>query len=129
VFRRFREAVLQRSEARQILIGYWMEHSNPSDGDRYREQLSADVEYRQEQVKIAGLGFDLRQTVTRATWAAKFRQYTQQGSCLSATINRGLSQLGRVAQLGEHLLCKQGVTGSIPVTSTKFFTGIFREAL
>jgi hypothetical protein len=27
---------------------------------------------------------------------------------------------GRVAQLGEHLLCKQGVTGSIPVTSTIF---------
>jgi hypothetical protein len=26
---------------------------------------------------------------------------------------------GRVAQLGEHLLCKQGVAGSIPVTSTK----------
>jgi hypothetical protein len=25
---------------------------------------------------------------------------------------------GRVAQLGEHLLCKQGVTGSNPVTST-----------
>jgi integrase len=30
VFRRFREAVLQRSEARQILIDYWMGHSNPS---------------------------------------------------------------------------------------------------
>ena len=29
---------------------------------------------------------------------------------------------GRVAQLGEHLLCKQGVTGSIPVTSTNFFS-------
>ena len=29
---------------------------------------------------------------------------------------------GRVAQLGEHLLCKQGVTGSIPVTSTIFFS-------
>jgi hypothetical protein len=28
------------------------------------------------------------------------------------------SRRGRVAQLGEHLLCKQGVTGSIPVTST-----------
>src|SRR5579872_1036566 len=28
---------------------------------------------------------------------------------------------GRVAQLGEHLLCKQGVAGSIPATSTKFF--------
>jgi hypothetical protein len=25
---------------------------------------------------------------------------------------------GRVAQLGEHLLCKQGVAGSIPATST-----------
>ena len=25
---------------------------------------------------------------------------------------------GAVAQLGEHLLCKQGVTGSIPVRST-----------
>ncbi len=29
---------------------------------------------------------------------------------------------GAVAQLGEHLLCKQGVTGSIPVSSTKFST-------
>ena len=28
---------------------------------------------------------------------------------------------GRVAQLGEHLLCKQGVAGSIPATSTNFF--------
>ena len=29
------------------------------------------------------------------------------------------SRCGRVAQLGEHLLCKQGVAGSNPVTSTK----------
>ena len=28
------------------------------------------------------------------------------------------SKLGDVAQLVEHLLCKQGVTGSIPVIST-----------
>jgi hypothetical protein len=35
-------------------------------------------------------------------------------------MSRGLDQFGRVAQLGEHLLCKQGVTGSIPVTSTNF---------
>src|SRR5271157_3309440 len=28
---------------------------------------------------------------------------------------------GRVAQLGEHLLCKQGVPGSIPGTSTNSF--------
>ena len=26
---------------------------------------------------------------------------------------------GAVAQLGEHLLCKQGVVGSIPISSTK----------
>ena len=30
------------------------------------------------------------------------------------------SRDGRVAQLGEHLLCKQGVAGSNPVTSTNF---------
>ena len=59
VFRRFREAVLQRSEARQILIDYWMGHSNPSMGDRYGKQLVEDVKYRQEQVEKVGLGFDL----------------------------------------------------------------------
>jgi hypothetical protein len=48
IFRRFREAVLQRSEARQILIDYWMGHSNASMGDRYGKQLE-DVEYRQDQ--------------------------------------------------------------------------------
>jgi hypothetical protein len=59
VFRRFREAVLQRSEARQILIDYWMGHSNPSMADRYGRQLVEDVEYRQDQAKKVGLGFDL----------------------------------------------------------------------
>jgi hypothetical protein len=29
--------------------------------------------------------------------------------------------VGAVAQLGEHLLCKQGVSGSIPLSSTKSF--------
>ena len=33
-------------------------------------------------------------------------------------------QDGRVAQLGEHLLCKQGVTGSIPVTSTNLIPAL-----
>ena len=51
--------MLQRSEARQILIDYWMGHSNPSMGDRYGKQLLEDVEYRQQQVKKVGLGFDL----------------------------------------------------------------------
>ena len=51
--------MLQPSEARQILIDYWMGHSNPSMGDRYGRQLVEDVEYRQEQARKVGLGFDL----------------------------------------------------------------------
>ena len=39
------------------------------------------------------------------------------GVCLTTNPQGGL------AQLGEHLLCKQGVTGSIPVASTKFGWG------
>ena len=31
-----------------------------------------------------------------------------------------LEMVGAVAQLGEHLLCKQGVSGSIPLSSTIF---------
>ena len=37
--------------------------------------------------------------------------------CKCFKIN-GSSHCGRVAQLGEHLLCKQGVRGSNPLTST-----------
>ena len=33
------------------------------------------------------------------------------------------SLIGGVAQLGEHLLCKQGVIGSIPFTSTNRLDG------
>ena len=31
--------------------------------------------------------------------------------------------IGAVAQLGEHLLCKQGVVGSIPISSTSLEAG------
>jgi hypothetical protein len=34
---------------------------------------------------------------------------------------------GRVAQLGEHLVCNQGVAGSNPVTSTKFLNNLARH--
>ena len=34
----------------------------------------------------------------------------------------GYRQSGGLAQLGEHLLCKQGVVGSIPSSSTNTFT-------
>jgi integrase len=63
IFRRFREAVLQRSEARQILIDYWMGHSNPSMGDRYGKQLVEDVGYQQDRVKRVGLGFELPESL------------------------------------------------------------------
>ena len=33
---------------------------------------------------------------------------------------------GGLAQLGEHLLCKQGVNGSIPLVSTKIFDSVKR---
>ena len=38
------------------------------------------------------------------------------------------STLGAVAQLGEHLLCKQGVTGSIPVRSTNTVRQVRRRS-
>jgi hypothetical protein len=59
VFRRFGEAVLQRSDVRQILIDYWMGHSGASMADRYGKQLVEDVEYRQARVKKVGLGFEV----------------------------------------------------------------------
>ena len=34
-------------------------------------------------------------------------------------------EFGGLAQLGEHLLCKPGVTGSIPVASTRLFVWTF----
>ena len=36
----------------------------------------------------------------------------------SAPCRRSVPHEGGLAQLGEHLLCKQGVVGSIPITST-----------
>src|SRR6184192_938680 len=38
-FRRFRESVLQMSDARNLLIDYWMGHENRDMGTRYAKQL------------------------------------------------------------------------------------------
>jgi hypothetical protein len=38
-------------------------------------------------------------------------------------LRRGFGSFGALAQLGEHLLCKQGVVGSIPTGSTTDLTG------
>ena len=40
--------------------------------------------------------------------------------CLIFEVQHGPGKNGGVAQLGEHLLCKQGVIGSIPFISTTF---------
>jgi hypothetical protein len=39
-----------------------------------------------------------------------------------------LDFIGGLAQLGEHLLCKQGVNGSIPLSSTNFYIDVVRKA-
>ncbi len=43
------------------------------------------------------------------------------GSAIDPVFNRYAPEFGAVAQLGERLLCKQGVSGSIPLSSTKIF--------
>ncbi|HYL46512.1 MAG TPA: tyrosine-type recombinase/integrase, partial [Candidatus Limnocylindrales bacterium] len=60
-FRRFREATLQRSEVRQILIDFWMGHENADMSARYGKQLTEDMEFRQQWAEKVGLGFELSQ--------------------------------------------------------------------
>ena len=44
----------------------------------------------------------------------------------SSTMTKTI-QLGGIAQLGEHLLCKQRVYGSIPYTSTSEYCGVIAQ--
>ena len=41
-FRRFRQAVLEKSEVRQLLIDFWLGHDNPDMSSRYAKQLTED---------------------------------------------------------------------------------------
>lgn len=59
IFRRFREHVLQVSEARTLLIDYWMGHENGDMAGRYAKQLLANVRWRQDCAAKVGLGFTL----------------------------------------------------------------------
>ena len=59
-FRRFRQAVLERSEVRQLLIDFWLGHDSPDMSSRYAKQLTEDMEFRQDWAKKVGLGFELR---------------------------------------------------------------------
>lgn len=82
-FRRFREATLQRSEVRQILIDYWMGHENADMSSRYWKQLTEDVEFRQQWAEKVGLGFELLQPsesdsgVNCATCATRFVEHVR----------------------------------------------------
>jgi integrase len=59
IFRRFREAILQMSEARTLLIDYWMGHANGEMSGRYGKQLLDNVQWRQGCAAKVGLGFTL----------------------------------------------------------------------
>jgi integrase len=61
-FRRFRESILQMSEARTLLIDYWMGHANGEMSGRYGKQLLDNVQWRQECAAKVGLGFALPTT-------------------------------------------------------------------
>ena len=58
-FRRFRQAVLEKSEMRQLLIDFWFGHDNPDMSSRYAKQLTEDMEFRKEWAEKVGLGFEL----------------------------------------------------------------------
>ena len=58
-FRRFRESILQMSEARTLLIDYWMGHANGEMSGRYGKQLLDNVQWRRECAAKVGLGFAL----------------------------------------------------------------------
>lgn len=58
-FRRFREAVLQKSDARVLLVDFWMGHENRDMGTRYAKQLVEDIAWRKQWSEKIGLGFNL----------------------------------------------------------------------
>jgi hypothetical protein len=76
-----------------------------------RSVLLSNLDYRILTGRLSGGGFD---TARAKSGVSEFAN-----SCKWLKINRS-TRCGRVAQLGEHLLCKQGVAGSIPATSTIF---------
>jgi len=61
VFRRFREAVLQASDCRELLIDYWMGHSNGEMSSRYARQLVENRHFRAGWTEKIGLGFEIPQ--------------------------------------------------------------------
>src|SRR5260370_2830349 len=58
-FRRFRESILQMSEARTLLIDFWMGHANRDMSARYGKQLLDNVQWRRDFSANVRLGFTL----------------------------------------------------------------------
>jgi hypothetical protein len=58
-FRRFRESILQMSEARTLLIDFWMGHANRDMSGRYGKQLLDNVQWRRDCAAKVGLGLTL----------------------------------------------------------------------
>jgi len=74
-FRRFREAVLQASECRELLIDYWMGHTNSEMGSRYAKQLIENKKFRAEWSQKVGLGFELAPNLPFAIRAIRFQEH------------------------------------------------------
>ena len=72
-FRRFREAVLRMSEARTLLINYWMGHADREMSRRYGKQLVSNIQWRQECTGKVGIGFNLLKAESK-TVVAQFGQ-------------------------------------------------------
>ena len=64
-FRRFRESILQMSEARTLLIDFWMGHANRDMSGCYGKQLLDNVQWRRDCAAKVGLGFALPTTEER----------------------------------------------------------------
>ncbi len=58
-FRQFRESILQMSEARTLLIDFWMGHANGDMSERYGKQLLENVQGRRDCAAKVALGFTL----------------------------------------------------------------------
>src|SRR5260370_7594478 len=61
-FRRFRESILQMSEARTLLIDFWMGHANREMSGRYGKQLLDNIQWRRDCSANVGLSFPLPPT-------------------------------------------------------------------
>jgi integrase len=83
-FRRFREAVLQASECRELLIDYWMAHSNTGMGSRYAKQLVENRKFREEWAGKVGLGFEIPKAVISEPGLIALRALQNQESVVAA---------------------------------------------